>query len=81
MNRIARLVIWIGSKCNKAEIIQIMHGLQEVIAIRNLKVKPKMTFRKCILTTEIFMLILYLPTSSKGSIPCHAALLKSLPYP
>lgn len=44
MNRIARLVIRIGSKCNKAEIIQIMHGLQEVIAIRNLKVKPKDDF-------------------------------------
>lgn len=46
MNRIARFIIWICSKFNKAEIIQIIHGLQEVIADRNPEVKPKDDFKE-----------------------------------
>ena len=46
MNRIARFVIWICSKFNRDEVIQIIYGLQEVLADRNPEVKPKDDFKE-----------------------------------
>jgi len=46
MNRIARFIIWICSKFNRAEIEQIIHGLLEVLANRNPEIKPKDDFKE-----------------------------------
>jgi putative transposase len=46
MGRVARFVIWICSKFNRAEIVQIIYGLQDVLAERNPEVKPKDDFKE-----------------------------------
>jgi rubredoxin len=46
MGRVARFVIWICSKFNRVEIVQIIYGLQEVLAERNPEVKPKDDFKE-----------------------------------
>lgn len=46
MNKIARFVIWICSKFNKAEVVQIINGLQQVLAERNPEIKFKDDFKE-----------------------------------
>ena len=46
MNKIARFVIWICSKFNKAEVAQIINGLQQVLAERSPEVKFKDDFKE-----------------------------------
>lgn len=46
MSRIARFVIWICSKFNKAEIELIVVGLSDVLMDRNPEVKPKDDFKE-----------------------------------
>jgi rubredoxin len=46
MNKIARFVIWICSKFNKAEVVQIINGLQQVLAERSPEVKFKDDFKE-----------------------------------
>lgn len=46
MGRVARFVIWICSKFNRTEIVQIIYGLQEVLTDRNPEVKPKDDFKE-----------------------------------
>jgi rubredoxin len=46
VNKIARFVIWICSKFNKAEVVQIINGLQQVLAERNPEIKFKDDFKE-----------------------------------
>jgi hypothetical protein len=45
-SRIARFIIWICSKFNKAEIELIVVGLSDVLSDRNPEVKPKDDFKE-----------------------------------
>ena len=46
MNRITRIVIWICSKFNKADVVRIIQGLQQVLAERNPEIKFKDDFKE-----------------------------------
>lgn len=46
MNRITRIVIWICSKFNKADVVRIIQGLQQVLAEHNPEIKFKDDFKE-----------------------------------
>ena len=46
MNRITRIVIWICSKFNKAEVVRIIQGLKQVLAEHHPEIKFKDDFKE-----------------------------------
>jgi len=46
MKKISRFVVWICSKFNREQIEEIIRQLQDILANRNLEVKPKDDFKK-----------------------------------
>jgi hypothetical protein len=46
VGRVARFAIWISSKFNRTEIVQLIYGLQDLLAVGNPEVKSKDDFRE-----------------------------------